>query len=188
MTTGMAIRVEPAALRLVEELFVIHVDAVFNVAYRVVWSRPDAEDVVQATFIKAFTRLDQLKDRDRIRPWLLQVAYREAITVIRRRRDVPVDPAEFPERRATGPGPDDVAVAADVASALGRALASLSEGERMAVCCGTSSNCRCGRWPPSWVSVDRRQRCGCIEAVRPSVADWKDRICGRRRPDRGHHL
>ncbi|MDH4278980.1 MAG: sigma-70 family RNA polymerase sigma factor [Acidimicrobiia bacterium] len=129
----MAIRVEPAALRLVEELFVIHVDAVFNVAYRVVWSRPDAEDVVQATFIKAFTRLDQLKDRDRIRPWLLQVAYREAITVIRRRRDVPVDPAEFPERRATGPGPDDVAVAADVASALGRALASLSEGERMAV-------------------------------------------------------
>ena len=106
MTTGMAIRVEPAALRLVEELFVIHVDAVFNVAYRVVWSRPDAEDVVQATFIKAFTRLDQLRDRARIRPWLLQVAYREAITVIRRRRDVPVDPAKLPEqaRHRSRPG------------------------------------------------------------------------------------
>lgn len=129
----MGTRVEPSFLRLVEELFVAHVDAVFNVAYRIVWNRSDAEDVVQATFIKAFTRLDQLRDRDRVRPWLLQVAYREAITAIRRRRDVPVDPAELPDLRSTEPGPDERAVAADVAAALGRALASLDEGERMAI-------------------------------------------------------
>ena len=35
------------------EMFATNADSVFNVAYRIVWNRADAQDVVQNTFIKA---------------------------------------------------------------------------------------------------------------------------------------
>ena len=54
--------IERTLFERIETLFNEHVDAVYNVAYRVLWKRDDAEDVVQATFVKAFLRLDQLKD------------------------------------------------------------------------------------------------------------------------------
>lgn len=117
----------------VETLFVAHIDAVFNVAYRVLWNRADAEDVVQATFVKAFTRLDQLADEQRSRPWLLQVAYREAIAVIRRRRDVPVDPSTLPEGVSAANGPEEQALLSDLARELSNALAQIDADERLAV-------------------------------------------------------
>ena len=117
----------------IEALFRAHVDAVYNVAYRVLWNAADAEDVVQAAFVKAFTRLDQLEDVGRARPWLLQIAYREAITIVRRRRDVPTDPTEMPETISDGNGPDEQAIARTVADQISQALLQLPNDERMAV-------------------------------------------------------
>ncbi len=117
----------------IESLFREHVDAVYNVAYRVLWNSADAQDVVQSAFVKAFTRLDQLQDGSRARPWLLQITYREAITVVRRRRDVPTDPMEMPETEASAHGPDDQAIAHSIAEQIAEALLQLREDERMAV-------------------------------------------------------
>lgn len=122
-----------ALARRVEELFVAHVDGVYNVAYRVVWNPTDAEDVVQTTFVKAFLRLDQLADPNKVRPWLLQVAYRESITVLRRRRDVVMDPTDLPGRPCGRPGPAEAAVASAVAAQLAEALLRLRPDERLAV-------------------------------------------------------
>ena len=60
----------------IEALFRAHVDAVYNVAYRVLWNAADAEDVVQAAFVKAFTRLDQLEDDAKARPALADLLSR----------------------------------------------------------------------------------------------------------------
>lgn len=117
----------------IEALFRAHVDAVYNVAYRVLWNAADAEDVVQAAFVKAFTRLDQLEDNAKARPWLLQISYREAITIVRRRRDVPTDPTEMPETISDGHGPDEQAIARTVADQISKALLQLPHDERMAV-------------------------------------------------------
>ncbi len=116
----------------VERLFRAHIDAVFNVAYRVLWNRADAEDVVQLTFVKAFTRVDQLTDMGRERPWLLQIAYRESIAVVRRRRDTPTDPGELPQV-ANGQSPEGLAISSEVARVINEALLELAEAERMAV-------------------------------------------------------
>lgn len=125
--------IERTVLDRVEKLFNEHVDAVYNVAYRVLWNRDDAEDVAQATFVKAFLRLDQLRDDSKVRAWLLQVAYREAITVVRRRRDVPVDPNEMPVEASSARGPEDLAVASAMASHISEALLAMDEDERVAV-------------------------------------------------------
>lgn len=120
-------------LQWVEQLFRAHVDGVYNVAIRVLWNRADAEDVVQATFVKAFARIDQLRDPAKARAWLLQVGYREAIGVLRRRRDVPVDPNDLVAGVCAEPNPADVAAASAVAAELSAALLRLSTEERMAV-------------------------------------------------------
>lgn len=116
-----------------QELFAAHVDAVFNVAYRVLWNRADAEDVVQATFVKVFMRLDQLKDSGRAKPWILQIAYREAIAVIRKRKDVPTDPADMTHTVSSDDGPAEQAVLSDIVDHLSAALERLDDDERMAV-------------------------------------------------------
>ena len=95
--TVRVINVEERVER-VTGLFELHADSVFHVAWRILWSAADAEDVTQTTFVRAFTRLDQLVDSARERPWLLQIAYHGALEVLRRRRDVPTDPAELPDR------------------------------------------------------------------------------------------
>ena len=129
----MSSAIERSLYERIEALFAEHIDAVFNVAYRVVWNRDDAEDIAQATFVKAFLRLHQVADQDKVRPWLLQVAYREAITVLRRRRDVPVDPLDLPVEASEARGPEEVAIAKEMAAHISRALMAMDEDERVAV-------------------------------------------------------
>ncbi len=46
----------------------------------------DGEDIMQSVFIKAFTRIDTLRDHTRARQWLLKIARRMCIDHYRKRR------------------------------------------------------------------------------------------------------
>lgn len=113
------------------DLFEQHVDGVYTVAYRIVWNRADADDVTQATFLKAMLNLEDLRDPSRAKPWLYRIAYREAITVLRRRRDTPVDPVELPEQVDTTT-PESAVEARDLAETLHRAIGTLPVSLRSA--------------------------------------------------------
>ena len=56
-----------------------------GLAYRIVGSVPDAEDVVQDTFTEAFRDLTRLRKLDSLRPWLLQIVVHQAHRRFRRR-------------------------------------------------------------------------------------------------------
>ncbi|MDW3217206.1 MAG: sigma-70 family RNA polymerase sigma factor [Acidimicrobiales bacterium] len=71
-----------------------HRDPVWRLAHGIVRSRADAEDVVQATFLKAVESLDQLRDPSALRPWLLSIARRRALDTVRRGREVAHDPGD----------------------------------------------------------------------------------------------
>ena len=51
----------------------------FRVAYSVLRQREDAEDVAQDVLTNAYQKLGQLRDRDRLRAWLVRMAWRLAI-------------------------------------------------------------------------------------------------------------
>ncbi|MGI9111312.1 MAG: RNA polymerase sigma factor [Gaiellaceae bacterium] len=53
---------------------------------------PDAEDVFQDAFARAFERIDALRDDDAFRPWLAQMTRRLCIDSCRRRRDESEEP------------------------------------------------------------------------------------------------
>jgi RNA polymerase sigma-70 factor (ECF subfamily) len=115
------------------DLFESHADAVFNVAYRVTWNTADAEDVVQESFVRAFVRQQDLLHRDRARPWLLAIAYRQSLMLLRTRRGAPAERASFEQRAGGGPDPLDDVVRHEQRVLVRQALGRLPEGLRSAI-------------------------------------------------------
>jgi RNA polymerase sigma-70 factor (ECF subfamily) len=59
---------------------------VYNLAYRMLGSRMDAEDAAQETFIRVYTRLDTYDPARKFSSWLLSIASHYCIDVLRKRR------------------------------------------------------------------------------------------------------
>jgi len=114
------------------KLFEANVEAAFNVAYRLVWNRADAQDVVQNAFVKAARGHEQLRDATKARGWLLRITYREALMVLRTRRDVPTDPSDLPERTNLDLDPAGLVVRAEMADIIQGAIDRLPEALRTA--------------------------------------------------------
>ncbi len=68
-----------------------YADRLNNYAWSVCRSHADAGDIVQDTFVTASQRLGQLRDPERLRPWLYAIARNHALRVIKQRQRVGVD-------------------------------------------------------------------------------------------------
>lgn len=63
-----------------------HNQRLFRVARAVVHNDADAEDVVQASYVKAFTHLDGFRGASQLSTWLTRIALNEALSRMRSRR------------------------------------------------------------------------------------------------------
>jgi RNA polymerase sigma-70 factor (ECF subfamily) len=68
---ALARRGDPSAL---DELVRRYQSRIYNLAYRMLRQREDAEDVTQEAFLKAFEALPRLKDDAAFRAWLSRIA------------------------------------------------------------------------------------------------------------------
>src|SRR5438128_1132808 len=69
-----------------EELIGRHYGTVYNLAYRTMRRREDAEDIAQQTFARALPRLANLRDPDAIGGWLCRIAANLCLDELRRRQ------------------------------------------------------------------------------------------------------
>lgn len=81
------------------ELVVEHSDAIFRLALSVVRDRSLAEDVAQETLVKAWLALPSFRGESSLRSWVLRIAHNTAVSTLRRRRAVVLDPHDMPEQR-----------------------------------------------------------------------------------------
>lgn len=58
-----------------------------NFHYRFVGNRPEAEDLAQDTFIKAYKKFDTLKESDKLKSWLFQIARNTVIDFFRKNKN-----------------------------------------------------------------------------------------------------
>lgn len=111
--------------------FVTHRNLLFTVAYEMLGSAADAEDVVQETWLR-WADVDQTEVRDP-RAYLVQIVTRQALNRIRtmnRRREEYVG-EWLPEPVATGPDvADDLVLAESVSMAMLTVLETLTPTER----------------------------------------------------------
>jgi RNA polymerase sigma-70 factor (ECF subfamily) len=100
---------EPAAF---ERLVELYHRPLFNLAYRLLGSREDAQDSTQNAFVKAYEHLASFNQGQRFFSWIYQILRNECLNALRSRRpsaplpedlaarESPTDPLEQRERRA----------------------------------------------------------------------------------------
>jgi RNA polymerase sigma factor (sigma-70 family) len=98
--------------------------------------RDTAADCVQDVFCIAATRLGQLRDPDKLRPWLYAIAGNEALRRIRQRRreqpsGVMAADDDLPEMASADAGPDTLAARSELAELIAEAAGGLSERDRV---------------------------------------------------------
>ena len=110
-------------------------DLVFALVMRIAADRNDAEEIVQETFVKAYTALPRFDGRSSLGTWLCRIACNTAVSAMRRRRPAPA----FDERRAAAVTDEEAdalfggGVDESLITALNRAIAMLQPDERALV-------------------------------------------------------
>ncbi len=91
--------------------------------------RDDAADCVQEAFCIAAHRMTQLREPDKLRPWLYSIARNECLRRIRERtKETPS--YDVPEAASGDPGPDTMALRHELADLLADAAGGLSDRDR----------------------------------------------------------
>ena len=103
----------------------------FQLAYRVVGHREDAEDLVQEAFLAAYQYLDSYDSERPFGPWLMRIVLNRGANLRRSRARRETEP----EVDAVSPAPSalDESERSEARVMLTRALAGLSERQRMIV-------------------------------------------------------
>lgn len=60
--------------------------AMYNIAIRFLNNKMDAEDILQESFVKAFSRLGKLENRDAFGGWLKRIVINDCISLQRKRK------------------------------------------------------------------------------------------------------
>jgi RNA polymerase sigma-70 factor (ECF subfamily) len=72
-----------------ESLVTLYERRIYNIAYRLVEKRDDAEDVLQETFLKAFENLAQFRGEASFYTWIVQIAVNAALQKLKKQQRVP---------------------------------------------------------------------------------------------------
>ena len=113
---------------------------VFRMAKQITENDDDAEDVLQETFLKAYTHLDDFQGNSKFYTWLVRIAVNEALMKLRKRRsdrtvplDEPIDTGEdevVREIAVWDQNPEDVYSRDELAGILDQAVKSLKTAYR----------------------------------------------------------
>lgn len=70
-------------------------DFAFNLAFRMLKQREDAEEVAQDAFIKVYRSLSSYRREAKFSTWLYTIVFRESVTRLRKKSTVTVDPDQL---------------------------------------------------------------------------------------------
>jgi RNA polymerase sigma-70 factor, ECF subfamily len=123
-------------------------DKVFNLVYRMLGNRHEAEDITQEVFITVFKTVDTFRGEAKFTTWLLRIAANQSKNRIKYLSRRPTDSADMDEAGGPPPGvagtpgpvahgqidgPDILMEAAELEALMQKAIASLDEEHRLLV-------------------------------------------------------
>lgn len=114
-------------------------DAVYNLCYRMLNERTEAEDATQEAFIRAFNNLHRYDVNRSFKTWLLSIASNHCIDRLRKRRlkylslDEPLPSNMQMALSSENPGPEAVAVQNEHSSYIQALLDDLSPDDRAGI-------------------------------------------------------
>ena len=111
-----------------------HNQRLYRVAHAILDDDAEAEDVLQETYLRAFTHLSEFRAEARLSTWLTRIALNEALGRRRRRRptvDMKALEAMAAPSSAHQLGPEQAAALVDIRRLLERAISGLPEHYRI---------------------------------------------------------
>jgi len=126
-------RVQQGEAALFEVLMRRYNQRLYRVARSITRDDAEAEDVMQQSYLNAFTHLDQFAQRAQFSTWLTRIAVHEALARVRRRRrlteiDAMSDTDDGPGvLRSTRPNPEQEALTGELRAALEASLDAIPE-------------------------------------------------------------
>ena len=114
-----------------DELVRAYMRQVFQVAYRVVGHREDAEDLVQDCFIAAYQYLDSFDETRPFGPWITRIVLNRGANLRRSRARRAMEPET--DAVSTAPSALDEATRTEAREKLAEVLAGLNERQRVIV-------------------------------------------------------
>jgi RNA polymerase sigma-70 factor (ECF subfamily) len=162
------------------ELFRRHYPSVHRACARRLGNPVDAEEVAQATFARAFERIDQCTGKRRFGPWVHVIAQRLCVDAMRARARVSPEEVPVPtEKVSAGEGPEQSVIEWEEAQHVHKALATLSRRQREAVVARAVQE----RRPPE-IAADLGVSVGAVDSLlmraRRSLASAYHRVAGER--------
>ncbi|KAA6456952.1 sigma-70 family RNA polymerase sigma factor [Acidobacteria bacterium AB60] len=117
-----------------------HGETMFRVAFRITESEPDAEEVVQETFLRAYRSLPAFDARSDFRTWIYRIAVNCALQLLNRRKAEAAVPIaeEYDEERPglqlvhRGAGPDRLLLDKEIEHRRHAAMEKMTSDERLA--------------------------------------------------------
>ena len=120
--------------RAFDELVRLHQRRAMEAAIRVVGSADLAGEAVQDAFIRAYLKINKLRDRRRFGPWLLRIVTNAAISQLRSaRRGLKRVPLVDCHEDTKAVSPEQREIARELKHTLQQAMAKLSKKEAMAI-------------------------------------------------------
>jgi RNA polymerase sigma-70 factor (ECF subfamily) len=122
-----------------EQLVLDHSSFVYNVAYRMMGNRDDAEEVVQDAFLSAYRARERFRGASQVTTWLYRITVNAALMRLRkksRKVEVSKDPAELVrshDSADTRETPDQAALGHELASVIQASITKLPPDLRAAV-------------------------------------------------------
>jgi len=111
---------------------------IFNLCYRMLGDRCEAEDAAQEAFLRAYSRLDRYDPGRSFKTWLFSIAAHYCIDRLRRRRiqwvGIDDEPIQYhPALREQSPGPQEMAERHERSAGIQALLQQLSPQDRAAI-------------------------------------------------------
>jgi len=131
--------------RAFRELLELHRDRVYNITFRMLGNRAEAEDVAQEVFISVFKTVDQFREESKFSTWLYRVAVnhcKNRIKYLARRHDRDRDELDETSHQANGAAvgapvraaqPDRALEGAQMERLLQEAIGNLDDDHRIVV-------------------------------------------------------
>ncbi|YCM47082.1 sigma-70 family RNA polymerase sigma factor (plasmid) [Verrucomicrobiaceae bacterium 227] len=113
------------------EIVARYQNLVVGVALSILQDFAKSEDAAQDCFVKAWKRMPHLREPDKLRPWLAQIARNSALDHLRRDHSVDSAMGDFELIEDLGSRPDELLVQAEERETVLKALGSLPEKYRL---------------------------------------------------------
>jgi len=115
------------------ELVQLHQSAAFNVAYRMLGNRRDAEDAAQEAFIRAYKAFDKFDTKRSFRPWIKQITTNLCLNRINSHKPTLSLENDLPPPKEPNPGPEAQTANSEQDAQIRAAILLLKPGYRAVI-------------------------------------------------------